>query len=245
MNMKIVKRHLMAGVAVSTLVLMGCNEANNKSAAVEAAPELTSLEQRLSYVIGLDMANRFKQDDIGIDVASLSQALNDIQAGTEPRLSEEEIRATLQTFREKQEAKQKEAVAVVADANAKEGASFLAENAKKEGVVTLESGLQYKVITAADGAKPTTDDTVSVHYRGTLIDGTEFDSSYKRGQPVSFPVTGVIAGWTEALQLMPEGSKWELYIPSDLAYGSGGTGAQIGPNATLIFEVELLSASAE
>jgi FKBP-type peptidyl-prolyl cis-trans isomerase len=129
----------------------------------------------------------------------------------------------------------------VGDKNMKEGEAFLAENKKKEGVVTLPSGLQYKVITAGTGKKPKATDTVTTQYRGTLIDGTEFDSSYKRGQPTTFPVAGVITGWTEALQLMPVGSKWQLFIPSNLAYGPRGAGHLIGPNATLVFEVELLS----
>ena len=127
------------------------------------------------------------------------------------------------------------------DANKKEGEAFLAANKGKDGVVTLPSGLQYKILTAGTGPKPTASDSVVCNYRGTLINGTEFDSSYKRGQPATFPVTGVIKGWTEALQLMPVGSKWQLFIPSDLAYGERGAGADIGPNSTLIFEVELLS----
>lgn len=233
----------MAGLAVSALVLLGCNEKGGEVAIQEETLELKTLDQRLSYVIGLDMAGRFKQDDITIDIRALSQALTDTKDGTEPLLSEEEVRTTLQAFQDKQQAKNQESLAVVAEANMKEGEAFLTENGKKEGVVSLPSGLQYKVIAAGEGPKPTNSDTVSVHYRGTLIDGTEFDSSYKRGEPVSFPVTGVISGWTEALQLMTEGSKWELYIPSQLAYGSGGTSGQIGPNATLIFEVELLKAS--
>jgi FKBP-type peptidyl-prolyl cis-trans isomerase FklB len=129
----------------------------------------------------------------------------------------------------------------MADKNKKEGEAFLAENKKKEGVKTLPSGVQYKVIKAGTGKKPKLTDTVTVHYRGTLIDGTEFDSSYKRGQPASFQVSGVIPGWTEALQLMGEGAKWQLFVPSNLAYGERGTGGPIGPNATLIFEVELIS----
>ncbi len=241
--MKIQKRPLLVALAMSATVLLGCNEKAADGASAEESVELSTLDQRLSYVIGLDMANRFKQDEIAIDTRALTQALVDSQAGEEPRLSEEEIRKTLQAFQEKQQAKRNEALAVVAEANKKEGEAFLAENGKKEGVVTLPSGLQYKVISAGEGPKPTTSDTVSVHYRGTLIDGTEFDSSYNRGEPVSFPVTGVIAGWTEALQLMSEGAKWEIYIPSDLAYGPGGTSGPIGPNSTLIFEVELLKAS--
>lgn len=241
--MKIQKRPLLVALAISATVLLGCNEKTADGDSAGESVELSTLDQRLSYVIGLDMANRFKQDEIAIDTRALTQALVDSQAGEEPRLSEEEIRKTLQSFQEKQQAKRNEALAVVAEANKKEGEAFLAENGKKEGVVTLPSGLQYKVISAGEGPKPTISDTVSVHYRGTLIDGTEFDSSYKRGEPVSFPVTGVIAGWTEALQLMGEGAKWEIYIPSDLAYGPGGTSGPIGPNSTLVFEVELLKAS--
>jgi FKBP-type peptidyl-prolyl cis-trans isomerase len=141
------------------------------------------------------------------------------------------------THTERMQAEQKAA----ADKNLADGEAFLKENATKEGVVTTESGLQYKIVTAGDGPKPGAGDVVKVHYRGTLLDGTEFDSSYKRGEPVTFPVGGVIPGWVEALQLMPVGSKWELYIPSGLAYGPGGAGNQIGPNSTLKFEVELLS----
>jgi FKBP-type peptidyl-prolyl cis-trans isomerase len=129
----------------------------------------------------------------------------------------------------------------VGDANRKQGDAFLAENKGKEGVVTLSSGLQYKILSAGTGPKPTTSDSVVCNYRGTLVNGTEFDSSYKRGQPATFPVSGVIKGWTEALQLMPVGSKWQLFVPSELAYGERGTGADIGPYAVLIFEVELLS----
>ena len=241
--MKIQKRPLLAGVVLSTAVLMGCNEQTGDVASADEAVELTTLDQRLSYAIGLNMANRFQQDEIEVDIEALTLALADVKAGKESRLSEDEIRKTLMAVQEKQQAKHNEAIKVVAEANKKEGEDFLAENAKKEGVVTTDSGLQYKVLEAGEGPKPSATDTVSVNYRGTLIDGTEFDSSYKRGQPVSFPVNGVISGWTEALQLMSEGAKWELYIPSDLAYGPGGTGGPIGPNATLIFEVELLKAS--
>ncbi len=131
------------------------------------------------------------------------------------------------------------------DANQKEGAAFLAANKTKEGVVTTSSGLQYKILKQGDGPKPTATDSVVCNYKGTLINGTEFDSSYKRGQPATFPVNGVIKGWTEALQLMPTGSKWQLFVPADLAYGARGAGQDIGPNATLIFEVELLSIQAK
>ena len=245
------KRNLMMAFAISSIVLVGCGEKKEASESAEATPtateagELSTLNQKVSYIIGLNMGQNLKNDEVEVDIDSLTLALNDAASGHEPRLSEEEVQQTMTAFQEMLQAKRAESVSLVADANAKEGATFLAENGVKEGVVTTETGLQYKVITEGEGAKPGAEDKVSVHYRGTLLDGTEFDSSYKRGEPVSFPVNGVIAGWTEALQLMGEGSKWELYIPSDLAYGPGGAGENIGPNATLVFEVELLQASAE
>ncbi|MCD9458280.1 FKBP-type peptidyl-prolyl cis-trans isomerase [Marinibactrum halimedae] len=191
----------------------------------------------------MNLGNQFKRDDIELDIDIMAMALRDAREGKDPRLTEEEMQQAMTQFQEKQRAAKAEAAKAIADANSKEGQDYLTANAGKEGVVTTESGLQYKVITEGSGPKPTPTDTVTVHYRGTLIDGTEFDSSYGRGEPTSFPVNAVIAGWTEALQLMPEGSKWELYIPAELAYGPGGTGGLIGPNATLIFEVELLKAS--
>jgi FKBP-type peptidyl-prolyl cis-trans isomerase FklB len=144
-------------------------------------------------------------------------------------------------FQKEMMAKQQELAKKLGEKNKKEGEAFLSENRKKEGIKALPSGLQYKVVKAGTGKKPKSTDTVTTHYRGTLIDGTEFDSSYRRGQPASFPVSGVIAGWTEALQLMEEGAKWQLFIPPNLAYGERGAGSQIGPNATLIFEIELIS----
>jgi FKBP-type peptidyl-prolyl cis-trans isomerase FklB len=156
-------------------------------------------------------------------------------------LTEDEARATLTQLRTEVRSKQQEKMKVAGEMSKKEGVAFLAANKTKEGVVILPSGLQYKILTAGTGPKPTASDTVVCNYRGTLISGTEFDSSYKRGQPASFPVNGVIKGWTEALQLMPVGSKWQLFVPAELGYGDRGTGADIGPGATLIFEVELLS----
>lgn len=156
-------------------------------------------------------------------------------------MTENEVKEVMTAFQKGLAAKQAEKMKVIGEKNSKEGETFLAENKKKEGVKTTASGLQYKVITPGKGPMPKDTDTVSVNYRGTLIDGTEFDSSYKRGEAVSFPVNGVIKGWTEALQMMKVGSKWQLFIPSNLAYGDRGAGGQIGPNATLIFEVELLS----
>ena len=233
---------LAVGIAAITLVACG-----GKSAKEAEEPTLESVEQRLSYMVGNNMAKQFKRDEVDIDLAALELGIKDVIADKESRLSDEQIQETIATLQErakerqeKQRAEQEKERAELGEKNKVEGEAYLAENAKKEGVVTTESGLQYRVIEAGDGPKPTKDDTVSVHYKGTLIDGTEFDSSHKRGEPATFPVTGVIAGWIEGLQLMNKGAKWELVIPSDLAYGSGGTGGPIGPNATLIFEVELL-----
>ena len=250
------KSYMIIGLTASVLLLAGCNQEEkstvseqakieNKAEGSTEGMELKTLEQKVSYLFGFDMGQRLKHDEIEVDVKALTMALSDAKGEGKPRLSQEEIQTVMKTFQERQQAKRAESQKAVADANEKEGAAFLVENAQKEGVVTTDSGLQYKVIKAGEGASPSADDKVSVHYRGTLIDGTEFDSSYSRGQPVSFPVKGVIAGWTEALQLMKEGAKWELYIPSGLAYGPGGTSGKIGPNATLIFEVELLKAKVE
>lgn len=229
-----VKTSLVTGIALASLMLAACG-ADKK--AEEA--KLETLEQKVSYIFGTNMATQFKQEGVQLDAASLALAINDVQNGTASRISQEDMQQVLQDFQTQAQSKQEEKVKVVADGNLQESETFLAENAKKDGVIITDSGLQYKVVTAGTGAKPTASDSVTVHYKGTLIDGTEFDSSYNRGEPVTFPVGGVISGWTEALQLMSEGAKYELYIPSDLAYGPGGTGP-IGPNQALIFEVELL-----
>jgi FKBP-type peptidyl-prolyl cis-trans isomerase FklB len=198
---------------------------------------LKSQKEKMSYIIGMDIGNNLKKQSIDIDPNILGKGVKDALSGSQPLLTEQEIREATMAFQKEMMAKQEE----VAKKNKKEGEAFLAENKKKEGVKTLPSGLQYKVIKAGTGKKPKVTDTVTTHYRGTLINGTEFDSSYRRGQPVSFQVNGVIPGWTEALQLMEEGAKWQLFIPSNLAYGERGAGRDIGPNATLIFEIELLS----
>ncbi len=165
----------------------------------------------------------------------------DVLAGGKTLLTEDEMAAALAVLQNQMAAKAAEEAKIMGEANKTQGEAFLAANKTKEGVVTLPSGLQYKIITAGTGPKPTTADTVICNYRGTLLDGKEFDSSYKRGQPATFPVARVIKGWTEALQLMPVGSKWQLFIPPDLAYAERGAGSDIGPNSTLIFEVELIS----
>jgi FKBP-type peptidyl-prolyl cis-trans isomerase FklB len=199
---------------------------------------LKNQKDKISYIIGMDIGTNLKKQSIDIDSNILAKGVKDALAGTKPLLTEQEIQETMVAFQKEMMAKQAE----VAKKNKAEGEAFLTENKKKEGVKTLSSGLQYKVIKAGTGKKPKSTDTVTAHYRGTLINGTEFDSSYKRGQPATFPVSGgMIPGWTEALQLMEEGAKWQLFIPSNLAYGEKGAGRDIGPNATLIFEVELIS----
>ncbi len=176
-----------------------------------------------------------KKQAVDFDPALIAQGLKDAMSGGKTRLTEEQMKAVLTEV-------QNEKTQETANKNKADGEAFLAANKAKEGVVTLPSGLQYKILTAGTGAKPTASDTVVCNYRGTLTNGTEFDSSYKRGQPATFPVTGVIKGWTEALQLMPVGSKWQLFIPSSLAYGEGGQPrGGIGPNTALLFDVELIS----
>lgn len=202
---------------------------------------LKDQKDKVSYSIGMDIGNNLKKQSIDIDPDILAQGLKDAFSGGKTLLTEQEFRDILAAFQKDFRAKQIERAKELVEKNKKEGEAFLEENKKKEGVITLPSGLQYKVITESTGETPKLTDTVTVNYRGTLIDGTEFDSSYRRGQPATFPVKGVIAGWTEALQLMKVGSKWQLFIPPDLAYGERGAGRDIGPNVTLIFDIELLS----
>jgi UDP-GlcNAc:undecaprenyl-phosphate/decaprenyl-phosphate GlcNAc-1-phosphate transferase len=206
----------------------------------EDAPALKTQKQKVSYSIGVDVAKSFAKSKIDLDLDGFIKGFKDGLSGNKLLMTEEEMHATMAAFQSDLANKQAQGKQSAAEENKKAGETFLAENKKKDGVVTLPSGLQYKILKAGTGKKPTASDTVECHYRGTLIDGTEFDSSYRRGQPASFPVAGVIAGWTEALKLMPVGSKWQLFVPSELAYKERGAGADIGPNATLIFEVELL-----
>ncbi len=200
-------------------------------------PVLKTQKDKMSYIIGMDIGNNLKRQSMDIDPNILAKGIKDALAGQKPLLSDQEIRETMTAHQNEMKAKQE----ALAKKNKEQGDAFLAGNKKKEGVKTLPSGLQYKVIKAGKGKKPKPDDSVTTNYRGTLIDGTEFDSSYKRGQPATFKVSGVIPGWTEALQLMEEGAKWQLFVPSNLAYGERGAGGAIGPNATLIFEIELIS----
>jgi FKBP-type peptidyl-prolyl cis-trans isomerase len=233
----------------SAMGLTACNEQTagdqaptaEQAASSEAADvSLETSEERLSYGIAYGLGQRMANDKVPLDVGAFTAGMSDALDGKDSRLSPEEIQAEMQAFQQKMQAAQQADQAAAAEANAEASSEFLKENAAREGVVTTDSGLQYEVIEAGEGSSPSADDSVEVHYRGTLVDGTEFDSSYKRGEPVTFGVGQVIAGWTEALQLMKVGSKWKLYIPADLAYGSGGAGGVIGPNAALVFEVELL-----
>jgi FKBP-type peptidyl-prolyl cis-trans isomerase len=209
-------------------------------ASAQDAPKLTNQKDKVSYSIGMDIGNNLKRQSIDVDVDLLAKGVKDALAGGETLLSDEEARETLVALQKELRAKALERKKLDAEKNKKEGEVFLAENKTKEGVVSLPSGLQYKILRSGDGSSPKGTDTVETNYRGTLIDGTEFDSSYKRGQAAVFPVNGVIAGWTEALQLMKVGDKWQLFVPPELAYGERGAGP-IGPNSTLIFDVELLS----
>lgn len=207
----------------------------------QGSPVLKTQKDRVSYIIGMDVGTNLKTQGVEVNPDILFQGLKDGLSGNKPLLTEKDVSETIAAFQKEIKAKQEEMMKQTGEKNKKEGEAYLVANKKKEGVVTLPSGLQYKVIKKGAGKKPKATDTVTTHYRGTLIDGTEFDSSYKRGQPVSFPVSGVIPGWTEALQLMEEGARWQLFIPSSLAYGERGAGPQIGPHATLIFEIELIS----
>lgn len=203
-------------------------------------PQLKDQKQKFSYSVGMSLANGWKRQSIDLDTDTLFQGIRDAMGG-KTLLTESESREIIMGFQRELRARQEEMRKQQGEKNKKDGAAFLAENRTKDGVVTLPSGLQYKVLVEGKGESPKATDTVTVNYRGTLLDGTEFDSSYKRGQPATFNVTGVIRGWTEALQLMKPGAKWQLYIPAELAYGERGSGQNIGPNATLQFEVELIS----
>ena len=220
----------------------GASKSGQTSAAkTPAAPALNTPKDKLSYSIGMNIGKSLKRDNVDVDSAILLRGINDVLGGGNLLMSDQEAQSTLTALQADLRKKQEQETQQVAETNKKEGDAFLAANKAKDGVVALPSGLQYKILQEGTGPKPTAADTVTVNYRGTLINGTEFDSSYKRGQPASFSVGGIIKGWTEALLLMPVGSKWQLFVPADLAYGSRQAGPAIGPNSTLVFEVELLS----
>jgi len=203
-------------------------------------PEMKGENDRVSYSVGYQVGGDFKRQGVELNPDLLVKGIQDAMKGSKPLMTEQEMRKTLVDLKKKIVADQRKQQEEQGQKNLAEGKAFLAENAKKKGVVTLPSGLQYKVIEKGNGTSPRKTDSVTVNYRGTLIDGTEFDSSYKRGKPATFRVDGVIPGWTEALQRMKPGAKWQLFIPAKLAYGGRAAGPRLGPNSTLIFEVELI-----
>jgi FKBP-type peptidyl-prolyl cis-trans isomerase FkpA len=215
------------------LSLAACNK--------DSKSELKTDTEKFSYAIGMDIGKSLKRLDTEIDLVALRQGAQDVLDDKETLLTQEQVVEVMTSFSQKIQKEQEEKQKTAAASNIEEGKKFLEENAKKEGVKTTKSGLQYQVITEGKGEKPKSSDRVSVHYKGTLLDGSTFDSSYERGQPATFPLNAVIPGWTEGLQLMPVGSKYKLFIPSELGYGERGAGPKIGPNATLVFEVELLA----
>jgi len=228
------------------LLLAGCKETPSGGASAPVGKtaaqdvSLETQEQKVSYAVGLDIGTSFANNGAALDLDALLLGVQDGQDGQEPRLSEKVIRETIMTFQQQMQQKQQEQMEAQSAEQKAASEAFLAEFAQKPDVVVLDSGLMYVVEQEGDGASPGSSDIVKVHYRGTTVDGTEFDSSYERGEPVEFQVDRVIPGWTEALQLMQEGDKWQLAIPADLAYGSEGRGGVIPPEAALIFDVELL-----
>jgi FKBP-type peptidyl-prolyl cis-trans isomerase len=236
-------------VSFGGLLLLGaCDQVNTQTTQDSVTQDLVNQTQKISYLYGMDSARNIESMGIEFDANAFQKGFNDGINGVKPRLSESQISDVMRIFQAemsaKREAQQKladESTALQSESNRKEGNDFLSANKQKSGVMTTGSGLQYRVIRSGAGVRPNVKSTVEVHYVGRLLDGTEFDSSLKRGVPAQFGVTQVIPGWTEALQLMREGAKWELFIPADLAYGPAGQGP-IGPNETLVFEVELLKA---
>ncbi len=229
------KRVILFSFVLGFLLFPACKKVKVEKTALQTQKE------KASYAIGFDIGKNLKRFSEDVDLERLIQGMKDGVSGQKSLLTDEETKNTLTEFQQTLMKKEIERRKELAIKNKVEQEKFLAENAKKEGVVTTASGLQYRILKEGKGPKPTLEDTVKVHYRGTLINGQEFDSSYKRGEPVSFQLKTMIKGWIEALQLMNEGSKWQIFIPSALAYGEQGAGDIIEPNSLLIFEVELLS----
>lgn len=223
-----------AALLGAALLLAACSNTGSGTAALDTA------DQKASYGIGLDMGRQLEPAKSRLDLPAFRKGVEDALAGAEQAIPNEDIQVAMEEFNRAVMQEQREAASAASEKNVAEGTAYLAENGKKEGVITTESGLQYEVLVMGDGPKPTAEDQVKVHYHGMLIDGKVFDSSVDRGEPLVFGVGGVIKGFAEALQLMPVGSKFRIVIPSDLAYGGSGAGGDIGPNATLIFELELL-----
>jgi FKBP-type peptidyl-prolyl cis-trans isomerase FklB len=224
-------------LVVSTILFLSVGFAADK-------PEVKGENDRISYSVGYQVGGDFKRQGVDLNPELLVKGVQDAMKGAKPLMTQQEMNKTLVDLKRKVVAAQREEQKKAAEKNLAEGKKFLEENKKKEGVTTLPSGLQYKVIEKGTGASPKKTDSVTVHYKGTLIDGTEFDSSLKRGKPATFRVDRVIPGWTEGLQLMKPGAKWRLFIPANLAYGERGAGSRIGPNSALVFEVELISVEA-
>ncbi len=233
-------KRITASTAVLTLALLLLLSACGPSSTQAEKKELKTLNEKVSYVAGLDIGNTLKASETDVDLPILIQGIEDSFQGREPLIKPEEAAVVKQEYTRKVMEEYQKKSKVIGEKNKKEGEAFLAENKKKPGVATTESGLQYMVLKEGNGPRPKLDDQVKVNYVGTLLDGTEFDSSYRRGQPATFPLIGVIRGWTEGLQLMPVGGKYRFFIPPDLAYGEHGAGQVVGPDATLIFEIELL-----
>jgi FKBP-type peptidyl-prolyl cis-trans isomerase FklB len=210
-------------------------------ACAQDAPVLKTDKDKLSYAMGMDLGAQLKSKSVEIDPSVFAAGLRDALSGGKTILTVEEAKAAISELQKGLAVQQAALAKAMGERNKAEGDAFLSANKTKPGVVTLPSGLQYKILTAGTGKKPTATDTVVCHYRGTQIDGKEFESSYKGGEPVTFPIGQVIRGWAEVLPLMPVGSKWQVFVPSNLAYGERGTSAGIGPNATLIFEIELVA----
>jgi FKBP-type peptidyl-prolyl cis-trans isomerase FklB len=226
-------KHMIA--AVVCLGLAACQGTTQEKV------DLKTKMDSVSYSIGLDIGKNLKAQSIEVNPSALAEGMRVALGTGKGVLTDEQVQAVMTQFQQEMMEQQAVKAHELGEKNKKEGEAFLAANKTKEGVVTTASGLQYKILKAGTGKKPTDKQTVTVHYRGTLIDGTEIDNSYKRGQPATRAVTGFIKGWTEALQLMPVGSKWQLFMPGELAYGDRGMGSQVPPNAALIFEVELIS----
>ena len=222
---------------IAGLIVLGLS---GPQQATQQKTALKTQKEKVSYSIGLDIGRNFKEREIDINPDLLLRGIKDALSGATPSMTDSEMREVMTAFQTELMAKMEADSKKAAEKNKKEGEIFLAENKKKPGVVTLPSGLQYKILVDGKGKKPALKDTVTAHYRGTLIDGTEFESSYKQGQPMTFAVARVIKGWTEVLQLMRVGSKWQVCIPANLAYGDRGQSREIGPNSTLIFEIELI-----
>ena len=219
------------------MMIAGCANAQDKPAS--SAPKTD--QEKVSYSIGFNAGATFRRQGIALDPKTLASGITDGITGAQPALNPDELQKILSAFQQQMAAKAQQIGQEVADKNKKAGEAFLAENKKKKGVVTLPSGLQYIVVQEGTGEKPKSTNSVVANYRGTLINGAEFDSSAKHGGPATFPVTGVIKGWTEALQLMKVGSKWQIFVPAELAYGAQGVPQVIGPNSVLVFDIELVA----